>query len=238
MSLIKCPECGKEFSDKATSCPNCGCPISEIMSVNSDEVSLDDIWSTVPSKSSKPNSNTSFLGPSIQKVSVIQIDESNRLFRIKGAVSVNGKKTGIIGGAMKGMLAISTAGISLAAEKVIGLGKKKVGSKEWYHFSDLVSYELLEDDSVVTSGGVGHALIGGLAFGGAGMIAGGLTGKRVQKKRVDSISIKITLNDYSTPCVIIPLITKPTKCNSKEYQNAFGEAQKILSILDVISHNQ
>lgn len=24
MALIKCPECGKEISDKATSCPNCG----------------------------------------------------------------------------------------------------------------------------------------------------------------------------------------------------------------------
>lgn len=29
MALIKCPECGKEISDKANSCPNCGCPIVE-----------------------------------------------------------------------------------------------------------------------------------------------------------------------------------------------------------------
>lgn len=29
MALIKCPECGKEISDKAASCPNCGCPISK-----------------------------------------------------------------------------------------------------------------------------------------------------------------------------------------------------------------
>jgi hypothetical protein len=27
MSLIKCPECGKDVSDKAVFCPNCGCPI-------------------------------------------------------------------------------------------------------------------------------------------------------------------------------------------------------------------
>lgn len=27
MALIKCPECGKDISDKATTCPNCGCPI-------------------------------------------------------------------------------------------------------------------------------------------------------------------------------------------------------------------
>lgn len=28
MSLINCPECNKAISDKAKSCPNCGCPIS------------------------------------------------------------------------------------------------------------------------------------------------------------------------------------------------------------------
>lgn len=27
MSLIKCPECGKEISDKAAACPNCGMPL-------------------------------------------------------------------------------------------------------------------------------------------------------------------------------------------------------------------
>lgn len=25
--MIKCPECGKEISDSATNCPNCGCPV-------------------------------------------------------------------------------------------------------------------------------------------------------------------------------------------------------------------
>lgn len=28
MALIKCPECGREISDKAASCPGCGCPVS------------------------------------------------------------------------------------------------------------------------------------------------------------------------------------------------------------------
>lgn len=27
MALIKCNECGKEISDKASACPNCACPI-------------------------------------------------------------------------------------------------------------------------------------------------------------------------------------------------------------------
>ena len=28
MSLIRCPECGKDVSDMAASCPNCGYPIA------------------------------------------------------------------------------------------------------------------------------------------------------------------------------------------------------------------
>lgn len=28
MALIKCPECGKEVSDKAAACIYCGCPFS------------------------------------------------------------------------------------------------------------------------------------------------------------------------------------------------------------------
>ena len=32
MALIKCPECGKEVSDKAQTCINCGCPIGSCAS--------------------------------------------------------------------------------------------------------------------------------------------------------------------------------------------------------------
>lgn len=31
MGLIKCIDCGKEFSDRAPACPNCGCPTSAIL---------------------------------------------------------------------------------------------------------------------------------------------------------------------------------------------------------------
>lgn len=31
MALIKCPECGKMFSDKAKCCPECGCPIEQAL---------------------------------------------------------------------------------------------------------------------------------------------------------------------------------------------------------------
>lgn len=34
MALIKCSECGKEISDKATVCPNCGNPVSSVNVAN------------------------------------------------------------------------------------------------------------------------------------------------------------------------------------------------------------
>lgn len=34
MALIKCPECGKEVSEKAGVCPNCGCPLTSGMTEN------------------------------------------------------------------------------------------------------------------------------------------------------------------------------------------------------------
>lgn len=42
MALIKCPECGKEISDKASNCPNCGCPMQtqEIKIIPSQEMSV------------------------------------------------------------------------------------------------------------------------------------------------------------------------------------------------------
>lgn len=33
VAMIRCPECGNDVSDKAQSCPNCGCPV-EVLSPN------------------------------------------------------------------------------------------------------------------------------------------------------------------------------------------------------------
>lgn len=37
MSLIKCPDCGKEVSDKAPACPSCGCPLASSNSTSEPE---------------------------------------------------------------------------------------------------------------------------------------------------------------------------------------------------------
>lgn len=40
MALITCPECGKEVSDKATACPNCGYPINTVSNNNEFEFTI------------------------------------------------------------------------------------------------------------------------------------------------------------------------------------------------------
>ena len=41
MALVKCPECGKEISDKANSCPSCGYPINQTeMELEQDRVNI------------------------------------------------------------------------------------------------------------------------------------------------------------------------------------------------------
>lgn len=257
MALITCIECGKEFSDRASACPNCGCPISEILSakVNKQEIEayeepvLPDIEAPSTSMAGKimnavqdtvttaiENSKNAY--KVTKQIGAVQIDEVHNVFRINGAIPVNGKKSGLGKSMFKGMMAVSTIGMSVAAEKLLGGGKQKVGNKDWLEFSDLLNYELLEDDSIITSGGVGQALIGGAIFGGYGAIAGGITGTRVQKKKVESLYIKVTTNNFNAPCALIPLITKSTKTNSKEYQTAFNLAHQMLSALDVITHNK
>lgn len=161
----------------------------------------------------------------------LQVDSINKLFKVKGQSSdaFQKKKHGLL----KSGLAVYTMGLSLIADKAINNFKGKV-----YNFSDLNSFELLEDDSSVISGGVGLALAATALTGSyiAGAV-GGIVGKKKTKKVIESMVIKMNINDFDNPCIMIPIITKSTKVNSKEYREAFNEAQKIISMLDLITHN-
>lgn len=106
-----------------------------------------------------------------------------------------------------------------------------------YRFSDIVSYELLEDEESVIKGGIGRALVGGVLFGGVGAVVGGVTGHRKQKNIVNMLKIKITVNNFANPVVYINLITTPTKTGSLTYKLSYDNAQKILSTLS-LAQNQ
>lgn len=74
-----------------------------------------------------------------------------------------------------------------------------------------MKFELLENGETVTKGGIGRALAGGILFGEAGAIVGGITGKKTTRKVVDTFKIKITINNIDNPIEYIELINKKQK---------------------------
>ena len=114
-------------------------------------------------------------------------------------------------------------------------GKKK--NPKVYDYKDIIEFELLEDGDSITKGGLGRAIAGGILLGGVGAVVGGVTGKKKTKSVVNSLQIKITLNDINNPTIYIPLIRSKTKTSSFIYKTSYKFAQEILSTLSVITEN-
>lgn len=113
----------------------------------------------------------------------------------------------------------------------------KIKSPSWISFNDLISYDLIEDSNSVLTGGIGHALIGGALFGLNGAVAGAMIGSK-EKSEIRQLLIRATINNFETPTIIIPIIQKPLKVNSKEYRTIINEANQILSAFDIIAHRK
>lgn len=213
-----CPECGTNVEGMRF-CPECGQSLeilTEPAEINFETKTL------LPKSTNVSPKRTDKVGP-------VEIDRVNKYYRIHGARKV-ANKTGIVKGTGKAVLAISTMGLSLMFDK-------DKNDTIWHPFSDLVSYDLIINNNTVATGGVGMALIGGIAFGGLGLVAGAITGKRKNTTRIEHMTIRVTSNDFSSPVSMIDIIRKPVKNTSKDYKQAVETAQKILGILDVIAHN-
>lgn len=108
---------------------------------------------------------------------------------------------------------------------------------QYFRYRQILGFELLEDgESIAKSkGGLGSAVVGGMLFGGAGLVAGAvLGGKKTKTKNVcTSMKVKITLRDNNPDVIYVDLITKETKCDSGAYKDAAKQAQDILSALQV-----
>lgn len=107
----------------------------------------------------------------------------------------------------------------------------------FFKYRKILDFELLQDgESIAKSkGGLGSAVVGGMLFGGAGLVAGAvLGGKKTKTKNVcTSMKVKITLRDNNPDVIYVDLITKETKCDSGAYKDAAKQAQDILSALQV-----
>lgn len=117
-----------------------------------------------------------------------------------------------------------------------GLFVKKINQQKIYNYNDIIDFEIIEDESTVSKGGVGRAIIGGTLFGEIGAIVGGKIGHKY-KQTCTNLKIKITLNSINNPVEYITFINTETKKDSILYKNSINIAQEIISILQVICEN-
>lgn len=104
------------------------------------------------------------------------------------------------------------------------------------NYSDILDFELIEDGKTVeTKGGLGKAVVGGVLFGDVGAIVGGSTSKKKSVTSVSGLKIKIVVRDMNNPNSYIRLITTSTKTDSFIYRSSYEDAQKILSMLQIVT---
>jgi len=98
-----------------------------------------------------------------------------------------------------------------------------------FDYSKILQCEILVDGESVlkssTSGTIGRTLLGGILGGGIGAIVGGSTGSKTQKENINSIDLKIIVNDTMNPVYRINFLNLKTKKGSLIYKPAYSSAE-------------
>lgn len=105
-----------------------------------------------------------------------------------------------------------------------------------FHFSDISGYEFMEDGKTITKSGAGSAIAGGLLFGGIGLVAGGLMGRK-SKDVINKMSVIINVNNEWANKVEVKIITTETKKGGAMYNLAKSAFENIVANLDMMIQN-
>jgi len=122
-------------------------------------------------------------------------------------------------------------------------------SKRIIPFEDIISVELVENGTTLSTKStirtVGGTLVGGALAGGAGAIVGGLSGNSKQVQKVSDVQIRMRIRDLENPVLVIKCFDaktmtiegKPIKTTSMDgniYREGRQHAQRILDLVSVI----
>lgn len=140
MALIKCPECGKEFSDLAKSCPNCAWPVPESQPSQQEFPSLPSVLAIgEPMKLYNCNINDSSYAPSSMSIGAVVLHlhefglcffqnfksfyiHNSQILNINVETSETVKNKSVIGRAAVGTLLLGPFGGIIGG--ISGLGNK------------------------------------------------------------------------------------------------------------------
>ena len=167
----------------------------------------------------------------VKNIGQVAIDHANRFFLVRNAASYVRPAPRKVSKA-RIRAAVMSMGLS---EVVAAVNSSTKASDKIFSFDELVGYELLEDDSVVSAGTTAtvasarSSLFGTRAYGASASAQVGM-----QKKVVEHLVLRIDTDDVEYPCVMITYISRPTVVSSNNYRFAFSQAQQTMSALGAI----
>ncbi len=109
------------------------------------------------------------------------------------------------------------------------------GNLQVYAFRDLINYEVFEDGSSRISGNLGGAIVGSVLMGTTGAILGSSLGQ-TQEKFIDSLELRIRVNDFKTPEFVYKLINGRTFTYTRMYKKTAEQLRAIIADLEYISN--
>lgn len=128
------------------------------------------------------------------------------------------------------------------SEKVCFYSDYLVSEPRLFAFSDLVSSEIVEDGTSVTttrtsrgSQAVG-AVVGNLIAGPLGFVVGGLSGKTVgtTSTKVSKVELKIIVDDTRQPSIVIPFLTSEGSRSGPLYASIRKDAERWHETISVL----
>lgn len=104
-----------------------------------------------------------------------------------------------------------------------------------YNYSQLVSFELVEDGKTVykSSGRIGRAITGGFIAGGVGAIVGATTANQKSDEKITRLEITAVINPGAV-LNRISLISSETSKNGFVYTSNYQLAQRVIALLKSI----
>lgn len=191
MALIKCSECGKEISDKALSCPNCGCPVQSIPQVEN----------SISKESDSPEFPQL---PTIMKVGKQIVNWGLDAGLDGGYYYSENVIKEIPEGDVK--IILHTNGICIMKGTAI------------YYLSDqqIIKLSTATEEQIMTESKsvIGRAIVGGLLLGPLGAVVGGMTGIGSKQKLKGKYYLVINFWDVcsqSPQTILISTKSKPDR---------------------------
>lgn len=115
------------------------------------------------------------------------------------------------------------------------------GHHRLLHYSDILKVSYAENGQTIMSRSTGRTLggaaVGGMLFGGAGAVVGGMSGNVKQQRKITSMDIRIVTRNTSKPTIILP-VKLSSDAHAIENENLYNsrkewatEIQELISLV-------